>query len=144
MLFFARFEFDSVIYCNFYSFWVWIIYRCWFVGVSRLVDYMILFLLIFCLIEFFTFLWKLILWKKFFKLIWKKKDIPRSRKTQKTSNKRRRKRKKKESSKVANKTIDEDRLEIYLINTKIVRFLRANIHRPPPPHYFMTWPYCSD
>ena len=45
-------------YCNFCSFWVLFLYRCWFVVVSRLLDYLILFLLIFCLMEFFTFLWK--------------------------------------------------------------------------------------
>jgi hypothetical protein len=56
MLVYARFEFDSVIYCNFGSYWVSFIYRCWFLVVSRLVDYLILFLLIFGLMEFFTFL----------------------------------------------------------------------------------------
>jgi hypothetical protein len=39
MLISARFLFDSVIYCNFCSFWVSLIYRCWIVVFSRLVDY---------------------------------------------------------------------------------------------------------
>ena len=58
MLISARFGFDSVIYCNFCSFWVSFIYRCRFVVVLRLVDYLILFLVIFGLIYFFTFLLK--------------------------------------------------------------------------------------
>ena len=35
----ARFEFDSVNYCNFCSFWVSFIYRCWFAGSGRLFDF---------------------------------------------------------------------------------------------------------
>jgi hypothetical protein len=53
----ACFEFDLVIYCNFCLFWVSFINQCWFV-VSCWVDYLILFLFIFGLMEFFTFLWK--------------------------------------------------------------------------------------
>ena len=55
MLISARFEFDSVTYCNFCSFWVSFIYWCIFVVVLRFVDYLILFLLTFGLMEFFTF-----------------------------------------------------------------------------------------
>jgi hypothetical protein len=63
---FCSFWAFSVIYCNFCSFWVSFIYRCWFVVVSSLVDYLILFLLIFCLMEFFTFLWKTYFVEKLF------------------------------------------------------------------------------
>jgi hypothetical protein len=73
----ACFEFDSVIYCNFCSFWVSFIYWWLFAVALRLVDYLILFLLIFVLMEFFTFLWKTNFVKKdsflsfFFSKLWK-------------------------------------------------------------------------
>ena len=69
----ARFEFDSVIYCNFCWFWVSFIYWFWFAVVSRMVDYLILFLLIFCLMEFFTFFWKTYFVEKVFSI--NKKDF---------------------------------------------------------------------
>ena len=55
MLISARFELDSVIYCNFCSFWVSLIDRCRYVEVLCLVDYLILFLLILGLMEIFPF-----------------------------------------------------------------------------------------
>ena len=58
ILIFARFEFDSAIYCNFCSFWVSFIYSYWFVVVLRLEDYLNLLLLILGLMELFNFLWK--------------------------------------------------------------------------------------
>jgi hypothetical protein len=62
----ACFELDTVIYCNLFLFWVLFIYRRGFGVVSRLVNYLILFLLCFGLMEFFTFLWK-IYFVEFFK-----------------------------------------------------------------------------
>ena len=62
---------------NVCSFWVSFIYRCGFVTVSRLVDYLMLFLLIFCLMEFFTFLWKTYFVEKvFFFFFWTKNENP--------------------------------------------------------------------
>ena len=56
MLISALFEFESVIYCNFCSFWVTFINRCRFLVVLFSADYLILFLVISGLMEFSTFL----------------------------------------------------------------------------------------
>jgi hypothetical protein len=75
MLIFARSKFDSVIYCNFCSFWVSFLYWWWFVVVLHLKVYLnlflsifVLFLSIFVLMELFTLQWKTCFVEKFLPL----------------------------------------------------------------------------
>ena len=67
MLISVCFEFDSVIYCIFCSFWFLFVYCWWFMVVLRFEDCLTSFPLIFCLMEFFSFFYNTCFGEKTFK-----------------------------------------------------------------------------